>query len=217
MEPITAAPHPDHPIINKSLLQHAIDWGLPILVFLKYFILYSHGVVSNSEVIKTTGLTAIALLSITLAIGSLSRFFPIFNSLKVHRKVWGISSFVFALIHGLLVFIYYFKLDFLIFFNYQSPRFFTPITGLLSLLMLLIITASSFQLIFRKLPPHMWKHIQNLSYIALFFAVVHYFYAGDMQNMIASTTYWYAIVVLLLRAIVFIFPKKESLNPPVSS
>ena len=103
----SAKAHAYHYSEPKNLVQFIADWGVPVLVFIFYFKFYNAGVVSPSEMVKTTGLVSISLLAITLLIGPVCRFVPALNILKAHRKAWGISSFLFALAHLLLVVNFY--------------------------------------------------------------------------------------------------------------
>ena len=99
--------HPYHYSESKNMTQRLIDFGIPIGLFWVYFQFYNFGKITPSEMVKTTGLVAIALLSLTLAIGPLCRFLPNLDDLKAHRKIWGIFSFVFAFAHVSLVFVYF--------------------------------------------------------------------------------------------------------------
>lgn len=211
--------HPDNQSHGITFQQKMIDWAGPIVLFLTYFLFYNFGKISPSELIKSTGLASVGLLSITLVIGSVSRFIPAVNVLKAHRKFWGISSFVFACIHALLVISVYFDWDISVFFNTASPRFWGLSIGLLSLILLFVITATSFQFVFRKLPPHIWKYIQNFSYAALLLAVAHFFLMEQkdgvlvIKRLLGQITYWFAILVIFIRILVYFLPKKD--HPPI--
>src|SRR3989338_2887599 len=95
--------HPYHYWEEKSSFQRIIDIGVPIGLFWVYFQFYNFGKMTPHEMIKTTGLLAIALLSITLLIGPACKFFPFLDFLKAHRKLWGISAFLAALTHTILI------------------------------------------------------------------------------------------------------------------
>ncbi|OGK19766.1 hypothetical protein A3D80_03400 [Candidatus Roizmanbacteria bacterium RIFCSPHIGHO2_02_FULL_40_13b] len=220
MENLKPPEHPDHFSMDKNLLQKLLDWIVPIGILLIYFFFYNFGKITPSEMIKTTGLVAIALLSITLFIGSLSRFIPAVNILKVHRKHWGIASFVLAIIHTFLVIMFFYKFDFFRLFNFTKSNTIGIQAGLIALLILFMVTVSSFHMIFEKLPEGMWKKLQMTSYIALALVVLHFFLMEQkdgvfvIKRLLGQITYWFAFVVLIARIVVAIFPKKEHIQPP---
>ena len=160
------------------------------------------------------------MLSITLFIGSLSRFIPAVNILKVHRKHWGIASFVLAIIHTFLVIMFFYKFDFFRLFNFTKSNTIGIQAGLIALLILFMVTVSSFHMIFEKLPEGMWKKLQMTSYIALALVVLHFFLMEQkdgvfvIKRLLGQITYWFAFVVLIARIVVAIFPKKEHIQPP---
>ncbi len=202
----TPTPHPYHYWEDKSFIQHLIDWALPIALLLLYFFFYNFGKFNSSEMIKTTGLTTIALLSITLMVGPIGRFIPSLNILKAHRKFWGITSFLLAILHMSLVLIF----DHLEFSDLPGVAF-----GLTALLILLLVVISSNHRVITRLHPGVWKKLQTTSYIALTLAVVH-FYIMEQQSgvlvikrSLGKVTFWFATVVILLRLIVYFFPKKD--------
>lgn len=202
----------------KNTFQKILDYALPIGIIVLYFLFYNFGKISPSEMIKTSGLVAIMLLSITLFIGSLSRFVPSANILKIHRKHWGIASFIFALIHTLLVILYYFKLDFFRLFD-VSKGIGTQ-AGLIALLILFMATVTSFHVVFARLPEGMWKKLQMTSYAALALVVLHFFIMEQrdgvfvIKRTLGQITYWFAFVALIARVVVAIFPKKENSTLP---
>ena len=116
---------------------YRLDFGLPIGLFLIFFEFYNFGKVTPSEMIKTTGLLAITLLSLTLFIGPACRFFPSLDILKTHRKFWGILSFFVGLSHAALIYIFYANYDLAKLFNPASPKYYGLLAGLTSLVILL--------------------------------------------------------------------------------
>lgn len=193
------------------MAQKLIDLGIPIGLFLIYFQFYNFGKINPQEMIKTTGLLAIALLSITLSIGPLCRFFPALDMLKTHRKFWGILSFLVGLMHGVLIYVFYFNYSLAKIFNSQTPKYYGLLVGLLSLTILLVVTLTSNQKALNSLSPKVWKMIQSLSYFALIFAVLH-FYLVESQNgvlmikrLLGQITFGFAGLVVLLRLIVLLF------------
>lgn len=207
--------HPYHYSDKKSISQRLIDLGVPAGLFLIYFLWYNFGKITPSEMIKTTGLVSIALLSITLAIGPLCRFFPSLDILKAHRKFWGITSFLAALTHVTLIFIYYYKFNFLKFVDFANPKYLGILAGLLALFILTIVTATSTKKAYESLSPGVWKIIQTTAYLALILAVLH-FYIIESKNgvlvikrLLGQITFGFAALVVFLRIIILFLGGKK--------
>lgn len=203
--------HPYHYSQEKDLFQRLIDIGVPLSLFWIYFQFYNFGKVTPSEMIKTTGLLAIALLSITLFIGPVCRFFPALDILKAHRKFWGILAFLAALVHTILVLIYYFKFNFLKFVDFTNPRYPAVFTGLLALTILLIVTLTSNKKALTALSPKIWKVIQTTSYLALILAFIHFYLAEStngvlvIKRLLGQITFGFAAFVVLFRLVLLFF------------
>lgn len=206
-----AKPHPYHSSVEKNLIQRFLDFGVPLGLFLLYFNFYNFGKITPSEMIKTTGLLAIALLSLTLFIGPACRFFPFLDILKVHRKFWGILSFFVALIHGVLIYIFYFNYNLAKLFDPAGPKYYGLIVGLFSLLILLVVTLTSNKIVLNSLSPKIWKLIQSLSYMALIFAVLHFYLVEStngvlvIKRLLGQITFYFATAVVIIRLITLIF------------
>lgn len=209
------AAHPYHYSEEKSLTQRVIDFGVPLGLFWFYFQFYNFGQFNPKEMVKTTGLLAIALLSLTLLIGPASRFFPILNVLKAHRKFWGVLSFFIALTHTTLIYIFYVNYDLAKLFNSASPKYFGLLAGLASLIILLAVTLTSNKLALNSLSPKVWKIIQSTAHLALILAVLH-FYLVESQNgvlvikrLVGQITFGFAAAVVAIRLLVSFFPGKK--------
>lgn len=207
-----AKSHPYHYAAEKSFTQKLLDFGVPVLLFLFYFQFYNFGKISPSEMIKTTGLLSIALLSLTLFIGPACRFFPSMDILKAHRKVWGILSFLIGSIHLILIYIYYFDLDPERLFDPANPRYYGLLVGLLSLLILSVVTLTSNKLALNALSPKIWKIVQSLAYLALLFAVLHFFLVESkdgvlvIKRLLGQITFYFAAIVVILRSVILFLP-----------
>lgn len=206
--------HPYHYSEDKNTTQKLIDIGIPIGLLWIYFQYYNFGKITPSEMIKTTGLLAIALLSLTLLIGPACRFLPL-DILKAHRKTWGIFSFVVALIHGILIYIYYFNYDLAKLFDPSSPKYLGLLVGLISLGILSVVTLTSNQKALKALSPKAWKIIQSLSYIALVSAVLHFYLVEStngvlvIKRLLGQITFGFAAFVVFFRLLVQFFPSKK--------
>ena len=192
-----------------------LDFGLPILLFLLFFFFYNFGKISPSEMVKNTGLLSITLLGITLAVGPLSRIIPVLEPLKAHRKFWGITSFLVALVHVGLVYVYFYKFDVTKFVNFAHPKYPGILSGLLALVILFLVTMTSNQKAITKLSPNIWKAIQLTSYLAMALAVAH-FYIMETQNgilvikrLLGQITFVFSILVIVLRVLILLLPTKK--------
>ena len=207
--------HPYHYTNPKSLSQRLLDFGVPIVLFFIYFQFYNFGKITPSEMVKTSGLLAIALLSLSLVIGPLCRFFPTLDVLKAHRKVWGIASFFAAVVHMGLIFYYFLKLDVTKLFDTSNPKFLGLSAGLLALLILLVVTLSSIKQVLHSLDPKVWKFIQTTSYLALILAVTHFYLVESkdgilvIKRLLGQLTFGFAFFAILLKLFVTLIPKKK--------
>lgn len=109
--------HPYHYSAEKNIIQRLLDWIVPLgllFLYLQFYnfngdkissFAYNFGQITPSEMIKTSGLLAISLLSFSLVIGPLCRFFPSLDVLKAHKYIkskilrnlgWNSSSLSFS-------------------------------------------------------------------------------------------------------------------------
>lgn len=207
--------HPYHYSTEKNITQRLIDIGVPAGLFLLYYQFYNFGKITPQEMIKTTGLLAVALLSLTLIIGPVCRFFPSLDFLKAHRKFWGILSFFVALTHAVLIYIFYVNYNLAKLFNPASPKYFGLLAGLASLLILLAVTLTSNKLALNSLSPKVWKVVQSMAYLALILAVLHFYLVESVngvlviKRVVGQITFGFAGLTVLIRLFVLIFPNKK--------
>ena len=203
--------HPYHYSKNKKLLDRLLDFGVPVALFLLLFFFYNQAQFTPREMVKNTGLLAISLLAITLAVGPLSRLIPILEFLKTYRKVWGILSFVAALTHMSLIFIFYFQHNFGRFIDFGNPKYLNVLTGMIALGILLLVTLTSNQKAINSMSPKTWKIIQSTSYLALVFALLHFYLLSleegvfILKNLLIQIIFWFSAAVLVLRIGLFVF------------
>lgn len=215
MAKIISKAHPYHYSADKNLIQQLIDWGVPLGLFLLYFKFYNFGKFIPSEMIKTTGLMAISLLALTLIAGPIARFIPSLDILKAHRKFWGITSFLFIILHLCLVIIFYFKFNFLRLFDLSNPKFMGLTTGVLATVILLLVTLTSNKKALKHLDPKVWKTIQTASYLALILSIAHFYLMEQVngiliiKRVLGQITFWFALLVIVIRLIVLFLPPKS--------
>lgn len=207
--------HPYHYSAEKDIVQRLIDFGVPIVLFWLYFQFYNFGQFTPREMVKTTGLLAISLLSLTLLIGPACRFFPVLDVLKAHRKFWGISAFLAALTHTGLIFIYFYKFNFWKFIDFSNPKYLGILAGLLALFILALVTATSTKKAYESLSPNVWKIIQTTAYLALILAVLHFYIVESkdgvlvIKRLLGQITFGFAILVVFLRMVILFLGGKK--------
>lgn len=208
-------PHPYHYSVEKNIIQKSLDWIVPLGLLGIYFKFYNFGKITPSEMVKTTGLLAIALLSLTLIIGPLCRFIPSLDILKAHRKFWGIASFMTALIHFGLIIVYYLNWDLLKLADPTEPKLLGLWIGMAAILVLAAVTITSVPRLLHSMDPKLWKFIQTTSYLALILAVVHFYSVESkegvliIKRLLGQITFGFAGFAVLFRLIVEILPKKR--------
>ena len=171
---------------------------------------------------KAIALAALALIALSYAIGSLSKFWPKFSSLLNARKYFGLFGFGLGAIHGLI--------SLLIFDPQHYPKFFTDgvlnfagelsmLFGVLALAIFAIVAISSIPSIAESLRQDQWLKIQRLGYLGLLLLAGHVFvmgYKGWLQPgtwpggllPISLVAFIIAAFVLLLKLMVVLFKKK---------
>lgn len=207
--------HPYHYSDEKNLTQRLIDFGIPVGLFWLYFQFYNFGKITPSEMIKTTGLLSIVLLSLTLFIGPACRFLPALDILKAHRKFWGILSFFIGLAHAVLIYIFFANYSLAKLFNPASPKYYGLLAGLVAMIILLVVTLTSNKTVLNSLSPKTWKWIQSLSYLALILAVLHFYLVEStngvlvIKRVVGQITFGFAALVVFFRILVLLIPNKK--------
>lgn len=207
--------HPYHYHVEKNLSHRLLDVGVPVGLFWLFFKLYNFGKITPSEMIKTSGLLSISLLAITLLIGPVCKLLPGLDFLKAHRKFWGITSFLVALIHVSLVYIFFYKFNLLRFVNFSHPKYPGIAAGLAAIAILLLVTLTSTKKALKILNPDTWKLIQVTSYLALGLAVGHFYLMEQVQGvlvikrLLGQITFGLAAIVIPVRLFVALWPAKK--------
>jgi nitrite reductase/ring-hydroxylating ferredoxin subunit/DMSO/TMAO reductase YedYZ heme-binding membrane subunit len=185
--------------------RHDLVLGLGVAVFVTGFIasaLFSQAPGSRPTeiqiVLRALGAAAFALLTLTLAIGPLARLHPRFAPLLYNRRHIGVTVFLLALAHAALVLIWYHGfsptnpfLSLLI----ANPRYDSiqgfpfESLGLLALLILLVMAATSHDFWNALLGPGLWKALHFGAYFA-YTAVIGHVVLGALQAEKASGYAW---------------------------
>ncbi len=207
--------HLSHPNLDDQTNRKiSIKWTfhilVPVLVFVLYLITYNKFKITVSEMIKTTGLWSITLLSITLLVGPLSKYIKLFNLLKIHRKFWGIASFCIAITHFVLVLHKYYRWDIVGLLSFSNPKVAPVWAGLIATILLFLITITSNKKSIEVMGPKKWKLLQTMSYLALGFVILHFYLAETKDGVLVIKRFMgrfalvFGIVAILVRFAVFV-------------
>jgi len=141
-----------------------------------------HAIDASVTLIRATGTCAILLLHIILCIGPLARLDQRFAALLYNRRHLGVTMFLVALTHGLLVLGYYHAygkvnplVSLLTFDNSWTHPESLPfqILGLAALVILFFMASTSHDFWLKNLSPRWWKSLHMLVYVAYFLIVMH--------------------------------------------
>jgi methionine sulfoxide reductase heme-binding subunit len=132
--------------------------------------------------IRATGTLAFLQLSFLLCIGPLARLTPRFKPFLYNRRHLGVATFLVALVHGVLVTLWYHgfgELNPLWSLLVSNPRYDSlagfpfEVLGLLALVLLFLLAATSHDFWNANLGPGLWKSIHFLVYPAYALLVAH--------------------------------------------
>lgn len=158
--------------------------------------------------IRATGSLAFLQLSFLLCIGPLARLTPRFKPFLYNRRHLGVTLFALALVHAVLVTVWYHAfgvLNPLLSLLVSNPRYdalggfpFESL-GLVALLMLFLLAATSHDFWNANLGPGLWKAIHMLVYPAYALLVAHVV-LGALQ----SQTHPLLVALLLVGVVVVV-------------
>lgn len=132
--------------------------------------------------IRALGACAVLMLHLVLAIGPLHRLFPITAPLLYNRRHLGVMTAAVAAAHALLATVWYHGFGVVaapISLLTSNPHAASPALfpfewfGVLALLILLLMAATSHDFWLRNLSPHAWKSLHMLVYLAYAALVIH--------------------------------------------
>ncbi len=162
-----------------------ILWG-GILAYLMIFLganaLLSPEITEETLLIRGTGTLAILMLHVILLIGPLCRLNSKFLPLLYNRRHLGVSMFLIALVHGTFSIIQFHALSnqvplvslFISNTDYGSMSNFPFQTlGLMALLILFLMAATSHDFWLNNLSPKIWKSLHMMVYVAYLIIIFH--------------------------------------------
>lgn len=133
--------------------------------------------------IRATGSCAIVMLHLILAIGPLARWFPHrFAPLLYNRRHFGVTMFLVALVHGVLVLLWYGSfgvvdpITAMLTMNRRYDAFVGlpfEIFGVAALAILFCMAATSHDFWLKNLSPRWWKSLHMSVYVAYALLVLH--------------------------------------------
>lgn len=139
-----------------------------------------YGLQQLNTLLKIYALTAISLLYITLLIGPFYDAFRIAPGRAVFtkaRRAIGVSTFIFAALHGSSAF--FGQLGGFAGLSFLPKNYIVPVSlGIISLLILTLMAATSFDYWTKKLGRH-WKQLHRLIYLVGWLVLFHAFLLGS--------------------------------------
>jgi sulfoxide reductase heme-binding subunit YedZ len=171
-------------LLEKLLRSKAFVWTLLVLPGLwplwPIFVSHNETVLTDplKYVLHHLGFVACLLLAVVLAFTPLRVLFPKWGvalALNRHRRLVGVASFVYAALHFTTHLVYengggIVPLSKILLTATKKPF---QLVGLITLAILLVLAATSFQPFLRWLGGKVWKNLHRLAYIAAGLAAYH--------------------------------------------
>ena len=182
--------------------------ALYAIVFTSVSLILRPQITAETLLIRMTATLAFLLLSLTLSIGPLTRLSPHFLPLLYNRRHLGVTTFLVALVHAVLALVQFHSLGDLSPFvsllvsngSYSNLAFFPfQILGLLALVILFLMAATSHDFWLEVLTPVVWKSLHMCVYLAYLLLIGHVA-LGTLQAethpglaaMLAASVIWVA-------------------------
>ena len=140
-----------------------------------------------------TGETTVRILLVTLWISPLRVIFPNFKPLKIivrHRRMMGVSCFVYALLHLTIYLLDYSTLTEML-ENFTRPFI---VSGALAFIILLAMAITSTNWAVKKMGFKKWKSLHRLVYLAVFLAFLHMF-LKEKSNVLETLLYFVPLLL----------------------
>jgi sulfoxide reductase heme-binding subunit YedZ len=199
--------------VSVTWSRHKIVYDLiavaGVVVYLAVFALASvllhaePGAISPEVVlIRATGSCALVLLHVVLSIGPLCRLEPRLLAVLFNRRHLGVLTFLVALVHGVVTIGYYHG------FGAVSPLYslltsntnYTSLSafpfetlGLIALLILFLLAATSHDFWLKNLSARWWKTLHMLVYVAYALLLLHVA-LGALQDRVGPMGLWLVVL-----------------------
>ena len=160
-------------ITLKTLTWLACLWPLGVLVYRA--VTNNLGADPTAAITFSTGLAALRLLVISLAITPLRRLTPRLNWMIKFRRLLGLFAFFYATLHLMTYIALYAGFDLpTITADIAKHRYVT--VGLAAWLLLLPLAATSTNWAIRKMGGKNWSRLHKVVYLAAFLGLMHYWW-----------------------------------------
>ncbi|MBA6255546.1 MULTISPECIES: protein-methionine-sulfoxide reductase heme-binding subunit MsrQ [unclassified Colwellia] len=147
-------------------------------------------------IIHFTGIGAFNLLLLSLVITPISKRFKISLLVKVRRLV-GLYSFTYALLHLTNFLVFEVQFDWLLFLNEIIDRPYITI-GMAGLLILLTLAITSISALKKRMGKN-WQKLHNWVYLAVIFVGIHFYWSVKSDIIEPSIYLFISITLLALR------------------
>lgn len=175
----------------KGLI-HTLSLGLAAVTF--YQAIYDQlGGDPVEALLHFTGIGALNLLLLSLAVSPLAKHFKAANLLKI-RRLLGLYAFFYALLHIASYLLFELQLAWGLLLSEIIKRPYITV-GFVALMILLALAATSTKGIQRKMGKS-WQRLHNWVYLALLLAALHYIWSVK-SDLSQPLLYWGAALGLL--------------------
>ncbi|MBA6230752.1 MULTISPECIES: protein-methionine-sulfoxide reductase heme-binding subunit MsrQ [unclassified Colwellia] len=147
-------------------------------------------------IIHFTGIGAFNLLLLSLVITPISKRFKISLLVKFRRLV-GLYSFTYALLHLTNFLVFEVQFDWLLFLNEIIDRPYITI-GMAGLLILLTLAITSISALKKRMGKN-WQKLHNWVYLAVIFVGIHFYWSVKSDIIEPSIYLFISITLLALR------------------
>jgi len=124
--------------------------------------------------VRSFAFAGTTLVGVALFSSVVFRFVPRTAQYWRFRRHAGVSGFIFVLLHALLVLYSYFNFDFGLIFSSWNPLVNPIIFGVIALVILAAMAATSTDGMMQRLTPRRWKFLHRFVYVAYLSAVFHF-------------------------------------------
>jgi len=184
--------------VNKLVLLKTVTWIACLWPLAKLVIgasLNELGADPTNAITFTTGLAALRILTLSLAVTPVRRLIPALSWIGPLRKILGLFAFFYATLHLATWVALYVAFDAHAMADDILKRRFITV-GLAAWLLLLPLAATSFNWAIRKMGGRRWKRLHKLAYVAAVLGVVHYWW-GVKSGVLTPITITVVLGVLL--------------------
>ncbi|WP_414830689.1 sulfite oxidase heme-binding subunit YedZ [Alteromonas sp. H39] len=178
-------------IAAKALIHLAILLHIATLFYL--------GVTDNlgadpvKALLHTTGTWSVHLLLVTLLVSPLAKWLP-FPGLMRFRRLLGIYSFVYALVHFLTYCAFEIQFDWSLIISEIAKRPYITV-GFTALILLLLLTVTSPNRI-RRLLGARWQTLHNSIYLIGMLALLHF--TWSQKTLFGDSLFYWGVLIVLL-------------------